>query len=146
MTNPFESYGAEKAPVIPDNRADRRKKAPSQLDLKMEEKQRLTKVYLASQRARRVRLLEQEPRLKDLIKYLRRVGPDDGDDLIAAFGACQWLRSANNEIKMFALELVSRKEAKIKLELGFEPLDDPLPPDTSVYQEVRSILRNWGLR
>jgi hypothetical protein len=144
--NAFEEYGAEKAPVIPDNRANRRAKAPSALDLKMEEKQRLTKAYLASQRARRAHLLEQEPRLKDLIKYLRKVGPEDGDELISAFGACQWLLSSSAEVKMFALELVARKEAKIKLELGFEPLDDPLPPDTSVYQEVRSILRKAGLR
>jgi hypothetical protein len=144
--NAFEEYGAAKAPVIPDNRANRRAKAPSKLDLKLEEKQRLTKAYLASQRARRAQLLEQEPRLKDLIKYLRKIGPEDGDELIAAFSACQWLKVAGAEVKMFALELVARKEAKIKLELGFEPLDDPLPPDTSVYQEVRSILRKAGLR
>lgn len=144
--NHFEEYGAAKAPTIPDNRANRRAKAPSKLDLKMEEKQRLTKAYLMSQRARRARLLEEEPRLKDLVRYLRKVGPEDGDELIAAFQVCQWLRVASNDIKMFALELVSRKEAKIKLELGFEPLDDPLPPETSVYFEVRRTLRKWGLR
>lgn len=144
--NHFESYGLEKAPQIPDNRANRRAKNPSKLDLKMEEKQRLTKAYLASQRARRARLLEQEPRLKDLVKYLRKVGPEDGDDLIAAFGACQWLRASNNEIKIFALELVARKEAKLRLEIGEQPLDDPLPPETSVYMEVRGILRKAGLR
>lgn len=144
--NAFEEYGAEKAPTIPDNRANRRKKNPSKLDLRMEEKQRLTKAYLASRRQRRAELLEQEPRLKDLIKYLRKVGPEDGDELIAAFQACQWLRLAPAEIKMFALELVARKEAKLRLEVGEQPLDDPLPPDTSVYFEVRSVLRSWGLR
>jgi len=142
----FEEYGAAKAPVIPDNRANRRAKAPSALDKKMEEKQRLTKAYLASQRARRARLLEQEPRLKGLISYLRKVGPEDGDELIAAFSACQWLLSSSAEVKMFALELVSRKEAKLRLEIGEQPLDDPLPPDTSVYFEVRSLLRKAGLR
>lgn len=144
--NAFEQYGAEKAPVIPDNRANRRAKAPSALDLKMAEKQRLTKAYLASRRARRAQLLEAEPRLKDLIRYLIRVTAEDGDDLIAAFQACQWLLQASPDIKMFALELVARKEAQIKLALGFEPLDDPLPPDTSVYFEVRTLLRRAGLR
>lgn len=144
--SPFEAYGQERAPVIPDSRPDRRKKDPSKLDLKMEEKQRLTKAYLASRRTRRAALLEQEPRLRDLIRYLRRVTAEDGDEMIAAFGACQWLLSSNADIKMFALELVSRKEAQIKLALGFEPLDDPLPPDRSVYQEVRGILRKAGLR
>lgn len=144
--NPFEAYAADKAPVIPDNRANRRKKDPSKLDLKMEEKQRLTKAYLASRRARRAHLLEQEPRLRDLVKYLRKIGPEDGEELIAAFSACQWLLRASPEIKMFALELVARTESKIKLSLGFEPLDDPLPPETSVYFEVRGILRSRGLR
>ena len=144
--NHFESYGEDAAPKIPDNRANRRAKAPSALDLKMAEKQRLTKAYLASRRARRAVLLEQEPRLRDLIRYLRRIGPDDGDDVIAAFGACHWLLNSSPDIKMFALELVARKEAQIKLALGFEPLDDPLPPDTSVYFEVRAVLRKAGLR
>lgn len=144
--NAFADYGAAKAPVIPDNRANRRAKAPSKLDLKLEEKQRLTKAYLASQRARRARLLVEEPRLKNLIKYLRKVGPDDGDELISAFGACQWLPNAAAETKMFALELVSRHESKIRLQVGLEPLDDPLPPNTSVYFEVRDLLRKAGLR
>ena len=146
MTDAFAEYGETKAPTIPDNRANRRAKAPSALDLKMEAKQRLTKAYLASRRRRRTELLMAEPRLKDLIRYLRKVGPEDGDELIAAFQACEWLLQAGADIKMFALELVSRQETKIRLQVGLQPLDDPLPPDTSVYFEVRSILRKAGLR
>jgi hypothetical protein len=146
MTDAFEAYGAAKAPVIPDNRANRRAKAPSKLDLKMEEKQRLTKAYLASRRRRRAALLEQEPRLKDLIRYLRRIGPEDGDDVVQAFVACQWLLNSSPDIKMFSLELLTRAESRIKLSLGLLPLDDPMPGETSVYFEVQRLLRKAGLR
>lgn len=146
MSDHFESYGEAAAPKIPDNRANRRAKNPSALDLKMEEKQRLTKAYLASQRARRSALLEQEPRLKDLIRYLRRVGPDDGDEVIAAFQTCDWLRASGADIKIFALELLTRAESRIKLSLGLLPLDDPMPGETSVYFEVQRLLRKGGLR
>lgn len=142
--NAFEEYGAAAAPVIPDNRANRRAKAPSKLDLKMEEKQRLGRAYLASRRRRRGELLEQEPRLKDLIKYLRKVGPGDGDDLVQAFAVCGWLREAGQEIRLFALELVTRAESRLRLQVGLLPLDDPMPPETSVYFKVRRILQTGG--
>lgn len=141
--NAFEQYAAEKAPVIPDSRANRRKKNPSALDLKMEEKQRLTKAYLATRRARRAELLEQEPRLRDLIKYLRKLGPEDGDELIEAVRE-SWLMRASQEIRLFALELVGRCESRIKLAIGLVPLDDPVPPETSVFFEVQGLLRKAG--
>jgi hypothetical protein len=142
--NAFETYGETAAPKVPDNRANRRKKAPSKLDLKMEEKQRLTKAYKSLRRQLRIEILQREPRLKDLIRYLRKVGPEDGDDLIEAVAACQWLMTADQEVRLFALNLVARREDKIKLSLGLLPLDDPLPPETCVFFEVQRLLRMGG--
>jgi hypothetical protein len=144
MTNPFLDYGADKAPVIPDRRADRRAKKPSALDLKMEEKQRLTKAYKATRRLHRIAVLADEPRLLDFMRYLRRVGPDDGDELLLALRDCDWLLDAPQRVRLFALERVASREDKIRLSLGLVPFSDPMPPATSVYLEARAILSSRG--
>ncbi len=144
MVNPFEDYGTANAPVIADRRPNRRAKSPSKLDLKMEEKQRLTKAYKATRRLRRAEILQREPRLLDFMRYLRRVGPDDGDELLPAIEACDWLMAAPQDVRLFALERIGSCEARIKLKLGLVPLDDPMPPATSVYLEAQKLLRRAG--
>lgn len=142
--SPFETYAAEAAPMPVDRRADRRKKAPSKLDLKMEEKQRLTRAYKIQRRALRIEILQREPRLLDFMRYLRRVGPDDADDLLDGLRECEWLLGAAQDIRGFALSRIASRETKIKLALGEVPFDDPLPPATSVFFEAQKILRQGG--
>lgn len=142
--NHFETYGTAKAPVIPDNRANRRAKAPSKLDLKMEEKQRLSKAYKASRRLARIAILKEEPRLLDFMRFLRRVGPDNGGELLEALAACDWLKNASQNIRLFALERIARRADKILLAIGETPFCDPMPPETNVYQQARAILASGG--
>lgn len=142
--NAFATYGEAKAPVIPDNRANRRAKAPSKLDLKMEEKQRLTKAYRASRRVERTAILQAEPRLLDFMRYLRKVGPGDGPELLDGLREASWLLRSSQRIRGFALERIARRSDKIKLNLGDLPMDDPLPPETSVFFEAQKILRTGG--
>lgn len=142
--NPFESYGSQAAPVIPDRRPSRRKKNPSELDLKMEERQRLTKAYRASKRAERIQILASEPRLLNFMRYLRSVGAEAADELLEAIEASDWLMSAPQDVRGFALARIGRRQDKIKLMLGMTPLDDPLPPETSVFFEAQTLLRAAG--
>ncbi|QDZ07473.1 hypothetical protein FPZ24_08245 [Sphingomonas panacisoli] len=149
MTDAFASYGEAAAPIFTDPRANRRKKDPSALDLKMEEKGRLLKAYKAMRRKLRIEILAEEPRLLNLMRYLRSVGPDDGDELLAAIGACDWLMTAPQNVRAFALERIRRREDKIKLMMGERPLDDPLPPElggrTTVFFEAQKLLRKGGV-
>lgn len=142
--NAFEAYGEQKAPTPQDRRPNRRKKNPSPLDLKMEERQRLTRTYRMLKRQERINILATEPRLLDFMRYLRKVGADDGDELLEAIEASDWLMAANADVRHFALSRIGVRESRIKLSLGLMPLDDPLPPDTSVFFEAQRLLRKAG--
>jgi hypothetical protein len=144
MTDPFAAYAETAAPAIPDRRADRLRKNPSALDLKMAEKSRLTKAYRIMKRAERIEILANEPRLLGFMRYLRSVGPEDGGELLEALGASDWLPKAPQSVRGFALQRIARRQDKIKLMLGLVPLDDPLPPETSVFFEAQKLLRAGG--
>lgn len=145
MTDAFAAYGETAAPVFSDKRASRRKKEPSALDLKMEEKGRLHKAYKALKRQERIEILKAEPRLLDFMRYLRSVGPDQADELLDAIAASDWLMSAPQNVRAFALSRIARRQEKILLMAGLVPLDDPLPPETSVFFKAQSLLRQGGV-
>lgn len=144
MSNAFEAYGEQVAPIIADRRADRRKKAPSALDLKMEEKQRLHKSYRAMKRQERIEILKAEPRLLNFMRYLRGVGTDQGDELLEAIATSDWLMRAPANVRGFALSRIARRQEKIQLMIGTIPLDDPMPPEISVFFEAQRLLRTGG--
>lgn len=143
--NPFEAYGSEAAPVIADNRANRRKKDPSALDLKMEEKQRLHRTYKILKRQERVAILKAEPRLLNFMRYLRSVTGEQADDLLDAIADSDWLMTAPQSVRAFALSRIARRQEKILLMVGAIPLDDPMPPETSVFFKAQALLRQGGL-
>jgi len=140
----FEAYGEQVAPVIADRRPNRRAKQPSALDLKMEEKARLTRAYKAAKRAERIEILKAEPRLLDFMRYLRSVTADQADDLLEAVADSKWLMSAPQTVRGFALSRIARRQEKLLLMLGMIPLDDPMPPETSVFFEAQKLLRRGG--
>jgi len=144
MTDAFAAYAEVAAPVIPDRRADRRKKDPSALDLKMEERARLSKAYKALKRLERIEILKSEPRLLNFMRYLRSVGPDQADELLGAIAASDWLLTAPQSVRAFALSRIARRQEKIRLMLGLVPLDDPMPPETSLFFEAQKLLRQGG--
>ena len=136
----YSSYAVKAAPrAVPGKpRAD---KAPSALDKKMAEKQRLSKAYRVSQRERTKALLAAEPRLVRFLKYLRTIRAGDGEELLEAV-AESWLPEASQEVRLFALRMIDARCNAINRKLGFPELDDPVPPETSVYFRARDILRS----
>lgn len=145
MTDAFATYGEQAAPVVADRRPGRRKKNPSKLDLRMEEKARLTRAYRIAKRAERIAILESEPRLLNFMRYLRSVGADQGSELLDAIGASDWLPGAPQAVRAFALSRIARRQEKIRLLVGLVPLDDPLPPETSLFFEAQKLLRVGGV-
>ena len=145
IVDAFEAYGSSVAPTPMDRRPDRRAKAPSKLDLKMEEKARLTKSYKILKRKERIEILAEEPRLLDFMRYLRKVTAETGDELLEAIEACDWLMRASQKARGFALSRIAVRSDRLRLQAGELPLDDPLPPETSVFFEAQKLLRQGGV-
>lgn len=144
--NAFDAYAAEAIPVAVQRKDARQHvtdKAPSALDLKMAEKQRLSRAYRASKAKWRKEVLEAEPRLRDFLRYLRTVRPERSGELIDAV-KYSWLAGAARDVRLFALDLVRRHCDRINRMIGFEALDDPIPPETSLYFEARDLLYRGG--
>lgn len=144
MTDAFAAYAEQAAPVFADLRANRRKKSPSALDLRMEERARLSKAYKSLKRLERIAILEAEPRLLNFMRYLRSVDAEQADELLDAIAACDWLMAAPQSVRAFALSRIGRRQEKIRLMLGLVPLDDPMPPETSLFFEAQKLLRTGG--
>lgn len=152
----FAAYAAEKAPPVRqikdwDNQRQRVAakfnggvKELSPLEKKMREKQRLSKVYRAWRRQETKAVLASEPRLAGFLRYLRTVKAETGDELLEALAACDWLLSASHAVRIFALRMVDARCNRINQQLGFETLDDPLPPDTNIYFEAKALLYAGG--
>jgi len=140
----FAEYGAKAIPA-PQMRAQMRKdRAPSEFEKKLLEKQRLTARYRKWKTSEARATLASEPRLRAFNRYLRSVKPGQGDELIEAI-AESWLPGAPQDVRIYALRMVDRHCNRLNLRLGNEVLDDPLPPETTVYFEARDLLHRGGM-
>lgn len=142
----FAAYGAERAarPRRTPELFNGGVKAPTPLEAKLQERQRLNRQYKAWKRAERRRLIEAEPRLLQFIKYLRKMQIDDGDDLIEAISVCDWLLSAPQDVRLLALRLIQDRADRLCLLAGLPVFSDPMPPETNVYHECRKLLVSRG--
>jgi hypothetical protein len=133
--NAFSSYAGEAMKKMP--------KQVSALDQKMAEKQRLSRAYTRWQRQHIKDVVASEPRLRDFRSYLRQVTTGDAGELIEAV-ANSWLPSSSLDVRVLALRLIDLHANKINRVFGIMALDDPMPPESSVYFEARAILYPGG--
>ena len=133
--NAFADYALQAAPRTKE------RKEPSPLDLKLREKQRLNRAYKAALRKDRLQAFTDEPRLRDFMRWLRR--QNDPVELVEGV-AESWLPASPQHVRILALRLVDRHCDRLNRALGFEPLDDPLPPHSSVYFHCRDLLHAGG--
>jgi hypothetical protein len=139
----FAEYGAKSIPE-PQLRAQmRRDREPSELEKKLLEKQRLSARYRKWKTQEARETLASEPRLRDFNRYLRRVKPEEGDELIEAI-AESWLPACPQPVRVYALRMIDRHCNRINQRLGNDILDDPLPPETTVYFKARALLHAGG--
>ena len=134
--NAFASYGDTAASFQP-----RTKREPSELDKKLAEKQRLTRAYKAMRRRDRQEAFEQEPRLRNFMRWLRR--QNEPGELVAGI-AESWLPASPQNIRILALRLVDRHCDRLNRAIGNEALDDPMPPNSSAYFRCRDLLHKDG--
>lgn len=117
---------------------------PTPVEARLQERDRLSKRYRRLKRQEVREILAGEQRLRGFLRYLRTVGPEDGDDLLDALSECDWLRASPQPVRLFALRMISARVDKVNRSLGFEALDDPLWPETSIYFKARDILHKGG--
>lgn len=142
--NAFAEYALEAIPPSVQRRQAKQEAKPeSPLDKKMAEKQRLTRAYKLWQRKVREETLVEEPRLRDFMLFLRTVRPEQADELLEQVCG-SWLMEASQAVRIFALRLIARHCDRLNRRVGNEVLDDPLPPETSVYFEAREMLHAGG--
>lgn len=144
MSNAFASYAATAIPAPVQRKQERAEKPLSALELKMREKQRLSRAYRSWKRRVTRETLASEPRLSGFLRYLRTMTVETGAELIEAVEASEWLRAASVDVRLFALRMISARCDHINRRLGNDALDDPIPPDTSVYFEARHLLHAGG--
>lgn len=142
MDDLFAEYGNKAIPA-PQMRAQLRKDVKSAFEERMEEKQRLSARYRKWKTSEARATLASEPRLRAFNRYLRKIEPQDGDELIEAI-AESWLPESRQDVRIYALRMVDRHCNRLNLRLGHEILDDPLPPETNVYFRARALLHTGG--
>jgi hypothetical protein len=123
--------------------AEKAAQGPSELELQQAEKQRLSRAYRAWKRTWAREQIATEPRLIAFRRYLKSVGPADGDELIDSIRT-SWLPAAPVDVRLFALRQVDARCQRVRLLMGEEPLDDPWPTETNVYFRARDILYAGG--
>jgi len=141
--NAFEQYADEKGYRGLPKKHEKLARGPSELDKMEAEKQRLSRAYLAQNRADAKAILLQEPRLKTFRRYLKTVGAADADMLLDDIRQ-SWLPAAPVDVRIAALRLVEARCQRIRLSVGLNALDDPLPPETNVYFEAKDLLYAGG--
>lgn len=136
----FAQFGEQQAPAHVGHSSNRYAKKHdadlSPLEQKLRERQRLSAAYLHYRSQRRKDLLEQEPRLRAFAKYLRSI-PKCGDDLPEVL-CSSWLAEAPRDVRLMALELVTRRCDQINRSLGYQALDDPMPTCLGGWEDMRS--------
>jgi len=132
----FAHYAAQAIPASVQRKQAKAEKPPTALELKMQEKQRLSRAYRAARRVINKETLAAEPRLLAFARYLKKSQPAE---LVEAISQ-SWLPTAPDDIKAYALRLITARCDKINRSLGFEALDDPMPPETSTFFRARAAL------
>lgn len=141
--NAFVDYSVKAIPLAAQRKQAKEDKPKSLLDLRMEEKQRLTARYRKGKTQEARATLAAEPRLRDFNRYLRRVKPQEAGELVEAV-ASSWLPAAPQHVRIYGLRMCGRHCDRLNLRMGNEILDDPIPPETSTYFRIREILHRGG--
>jgi hypothetical protein len=97
---------------------------------------------MATDRARDKRAaLEATPNGQRLMQLVVELAEMPLDQWPAAIGACAWLQSADRDFRADALTILRVAYDQVATAQGIRELDDPLPPETTPFFEIRDLLR-----
>lgn len=106
------------------------------LEEKQAEKQRLSKAYKARKRAQWVALFQQEPRLAEFKRTIRRHCDPAATLLLLADS---WVRFASDDIRLAALRIIDAHANRMARFAGGEALSDPLE-GRNVFMAAKEML------
>lgn len=127
----FGDFGATATPV-------KRAKPAATRQEKFDEKKRLSVAYRRERARMNAETLAAEPRLRDFARFVRSCST--GAEIVDAIRT-SWLPTAPDEVRFYALRIVSAFCDKMDRLAGFDPPHDPLPPETSTFFEAKEALR-----
>lgn len=129
-----------------------RKRELAKIDKRMErerakkeerEQRRQWNMYRRNFVERKRALLQGEYRtqLASLIKFIRRLKPEDAVPLIEMIKQATWLKQAEEATRLMVLSLIDSAIIRHRVRLGMSPIDDALPGETpNVFLIVRREL------
>lgn len=115
-------------------------RVPVALQEKQQERARLLKAYNASRRAKWEEAKTRFPEIEDFADRLRTCITPEGT---INYVKRHVIMSAPKDIRYIALRIIDKHCNKRALASGGQELDDPLPPQTSVFFVCKDLL---GLR
>lgn len=113
-------------------------RVPVTLEEKQAEKHRLAQAYRRKKRALWEAMKAQEPRIVVLEKAVR--ASNTPSEVLALLRG-SWVLNAPDDVRFMALRIIDNHCNRMALREGRQTLDDPLPPDTSLYFVCRDLLR-----
>lgn len=109
--------------------------------LKVVDKERRVIRAMAKDRARDKRAaLEATPNGQRLMQLVAELAEMPLEQWPAAVGACAWLKSADRDFRGDALTIIRVAYDQVATAQGIPELNDPLPPDTTPFLQIRDLL------
>ena len=143
-TDLFSSYAEQAIPKTVQRRAAKQaQRNEDRIKAVQDEDRILAKMARAQEKAWRARVIdysENPMALQSILDQFKRFGPDDGEAMVETVRQAATM-FAGRETRFLLTRVVAEACARINRKLDREPLDDPLPPETSVFLDCRELLR-----
>ncbi|ACL61442.1 hypothetical protein Mnod_6681 [Methylobacterium nodulans ORS 2060] len=128
--------------TISGKRARPRPRGP-EAEKKLREDEQLSKQYRAWKRAKLQALLDgpHDDEIRDLDRFMRRMGLADGPTLIARVEAAAWIRDMSAGDRADLLGLIGRRIALMRERNGLEPFNDGVPGDPPrAFERIKNLM------
>ncbi|ACL56969.1 hypothetical protein [Methylobacterium nodulans] len=111
---------------------------------KLREDEQLSKQYRAWKRAKLQALLDgpHGEQVRELDRFMRRMGLADGPALIARVEAAAWIQEMDADTRHDLLSLIGRRIVLMRERHGLEPFNDGVPGDPPrAFERIKIIMR-----
>ncbi|ACL57461.1 hypothetical protein [Methylobacterium nodulans] len=128
----------------------RRSRGPAQMrlsgleaEIRLREDEQLSKLYRAWKRQKLEALLAgpHGEEIRDLDRFMRRMGLADGPALIARVEAAAWIQEMDADARHDLLSLIGRRIALMRERNGLEPFNDGVPGDPPrAFERIKTLM------
>ncbi|MBF0562274.1 MAG: hypothetical protein HQL37_09690 [Alphaproteobacteria bacterium] len=146
-TDAFLAYGDATAPTFRPTTV--RAATPISPAIKRDQERRKLSVLARQQlraEERTILACPEGPRLAAMLKWMRSLAIDQGEEFLEVLAGEDWLLTAPEAFRRVAQRLFGRVTGHIRRRAGFDALDDPLPwdedglPVESLHGRIKQLL------